>query len=120
MAIWRAALESWRSGFVNHSLNSHAAVMAKAKISAAAMGSTVLSTLPASATCTRLVVTRTVYSPPEVLRPTSSCAEPESRGGFRVCTKPPVVRHFLRMATAVETIISLLAESESSVSCRLQ
>ena len=75
-------------GFVNHSLNSHAAVMAKAKISAAAMGSTVLSTLPASATCTRLVVTRTVYSPPEVLRPTSSCAEPESRGGFRVCTKP--------------------------------
>ena len=38
MAIWRAALESWRSGFVNHSLNSHAADMAKTKISAAASG----------------------------------------------------------------------------------
>ena len=94
--------------------------MAKAKITAAAMGSTVLRILPASATCTRLVVTSTVYSPPAVLRPTSSWAEPDSRGGFRVCTKPPVVRHFLRMATAVETIMSLLAESESSVSCRLQ
>ena len=60
LAIWRAARDSCRRGFVNHSLNSHAADMAKTKISAAASGSRVLSTLLASATCTRLVVTSTV------------------------------------------------------------
>lgn len=45
---------------VNHSLNSHAADIEKAKMRAAASGRTVLSTLPASATCIRLVVTSTV------------------------------------------------------------
>jgi len=59
-ATCRAAPESWRSGFVNHSLNSHAALMENAKISAAASGSTVLSTVPASETCIRVVLTRTV------------------------------------------------------------